>query len=123
MGRPVESTWGVPSALVAKSDENTYDVEDCELPPVRWLRNHSYPPLVSWRPPIFQNLVTLPVSCLLLRFSGSVASKYGALYRQAQLNDRIGESVMAVLVPPSPVNWKWRCEYCASTSMLSPITP
>jgi hypothetical protein len=26
---------------VAKSASNTYDVADCELPPVRWLRNYS----------------------------------------------------------------------------------
>jgi hypothetical protein len=41
MSRPLESSSGVPPASAAKSASNTYDVDDCELPPVRWLRNHS----------------------------------------------------------------------------------
>src|SRR5947208_16116021 len=52
--RPVESRSGMPLASVAKSELNTYDVDDCELPPVRWLRNHSNPAFVSWRPWKFQ---------------------------------------------------------------------
>jgi hypothetical protein len=41
----------------------------------------------------------------------------------AQFNAKNGESVMAVLVPPASRNAKCRCEYCASTSRLSPSTP
>src|SRR5438105_12649642 len=62
IARPVESTSGRPLASVAKSELKTYEVDDCELPPVRWLRNHSNPPFVSWRPWSVQKLVTLPVS-------------------------------------------------------------
>ena len=35
ISRPLESSSGVPAASVAKSASNTYEVDDCELPPVR----------------------------------------------------------------------------------------
>ncbi len=35
----------------------------------------------------------------------------------------IGESTMAVLVPPEPSNANLRCEYCPSTSRLLDSTP
>src|ERR1043165_3682223 len=40
IGRPVESSTGLPEASVIGSARKTYEVGDCELPPVRWLRNH-----------------------------------------------------------------------------------
>src|SRR5262245_43866921 len=113
----------LPAASVTGSERNTYDVGDCELPPVRWLRNHSYPLLVSCRPFRFQYAVVFPVNCLLFRSSGSFASKYGALYSTVWLMSKNGESRM--LLPSGPV-WlkvKPRCEYCASASRLFFNTP
>src|SRR6185295_15895557 len=50
IARPLASSTGLPLASATKSELKTYEVDDCELPPDRWLRNHSPPAFVSCRP-------------------------------------------------------------------------
>src|SRR5688572_30758645 len=85
ISRPPESTTGAPPDMTG-SPKNTNPVEDCELPPVRQDVNCSPPTLKSCRPqlPVDMKYDSEAVYWRLLRSSGSLESKYGALKRSEE---------------------------------------
>src|ERR1051326_5391705 len=71
----------------------------------------------------------LAVACRLLRASGSVESKYGALYSRLAGTPAVvprvrnGESCTSVDVPPLLLTSQNFCEYCAVANARPAMTP
>ena len=101
------------------------------MPPTRVETKYSNPPLSSWLPPRRDESICemLAVTWRLLRRSGSVESKYGALYCRPPGTPAVvprvmnGESNMLVLEPPLFCSCQFFCEYCAVAKVRAPSTP